>query len=72
MIEIIAVILSIEVFFFVYMIFAKGLNKIWMLAPIYVEMVIILSMVTKEPAYFGFVGVLGFLPLLLKTKNDKN
>ena len=65
-----SIVYSLLALLIVYCVVSKKSGKGWLLLAIFIEIVVVFALMTKQPAYFGFTGICGFIPLFLR-KNKK-
>lgn len=63
-----AVVFSLFAFLFVYLVVTKKLSKAWIAAAVFLELIVIWALVEKQPAFFGFSGLLALFMLFLSWK----
>ena len=63
-----AVVFSLFAFLFVYLVVTKKLSKAWIAAAVFLELVVIWALIDKQPAFFGFSGLLALFMLFLSWK----
>ena len=63
-----AVVFSLFAFLFVYLVVTKKLSKAWIAAAIFLELIVIWALIEKQPAFFGFSGLLALFMLFLSWK----
>ena len=63
-----AVVFSLFAFLFVYLVVTKKLSKAWIAAAVFLELIVIWALIEKQPAFFGFSGLLALFMLFLSWK----
>lgn len=63
-----AIVFSLFAFLFVYLVVTKKLSKAWIAAAVFLELVVIWALIEKQPAFFGFSGLLALFMLFLSWK----
>ncbi len=63
-----AVVFSLFAFLFVYLVVTKKLSKAWIAAAVFFELVVIWALVEKQPAFFGFSGLLALFMFFVSWK----
>ncbi len=59
-----SVVFSLLAIVFVYLTVKQKLNKLYLLAAVYLESIVILCLITHQPGCFGLCGVLGLVPII--------
>lgn len=54
----------------IYTIIKDKKKKIWIVLPVYMELIIILVLCTQQLVYFGLLGIIGVIPLIKIEKNS--
>ena len=63
-----AVVFSLFAFLFVYLVVTNKLSKAWIAAAVFLELIVIWALIEKQPAFFGFSGLLALFMLFLSWK----
>ncbi len=50
----------------IYLIVMQKMNKMYFIAAVYFEIIVILCLIKNEPGYFGLCGVVGLFPIIRK------
>lgn len=56
-----SVVFSLLAIIFIYLIVKQKLSKLYLLATVYLESIVILCLITHQPGYFGLCGVVGIV-----------
>ncbi len=63
-----SIVFSLLALVIVYLIAKQKMNKIYVVAAVYLELIVILCLMTHQPACFGLCGVIGLVPMLKRMK----